>query len=222
MNIGKVFVIEMIIIVLIAGGIGYWRYEQNVTLENLAVTFAAKEKKVAVYRKKVNSISNLEEKKSSLDVRRNEIDVAVPLEGNQDSTDIMTIIDSIKQDVENSSRAAIPLVLIKSGEVSGLEKIVDKKKKRDAKEYKPVTIKLTILSTWLGTLRFIDLLEKDAQIFKLVSLKGTSGNDKPFGDKEEVAFEEMIKKSPFDYDSYGGEKTLIIETYHMLEKASKK
>jgi len=222
MNVAKMFVIELVVFVLVAGGSGYWIYDRYESIASLETTLASKRSTLKKYRDKVAKIDSLEDKKNKLEVRRNDIEVAVPQEGSQSSLEIMEIIDNIKKNVENVGGVDIPLLLIKQGSIDGLEeKVTTKKTKKSNADYKPITIKLSLLSTWLGHLRFIDLLEKDDQIFKVVSISGSGSNSDEFPeDEEELTVEKMKEESPFDYPIYV-KSDIVITTYHLLKRDKK-
>jgi hypothetical protein len=223
MNAGKVFVIELVFFILLAGGLAYWVYERHDFIDGLSKEIASRQQTYNIYDSKVSKIVALEGKKSKLEVNRNKIDVAVPEEGSQRSIDIMSIIDDIKQNVETVGEDDIPLLIIKQGQIKGLrDDGIKKKVVRGAakKEYKTITIKLAIYSTWLGKLRFIDLLEKDDQIFNVILMKGQASK-KEFPNEVTTNRSEIIKDPPFKYSNYT-KTDLIIETYHLLKTGKKK
>lgn len=174
MNINQKMGLEIGVIIVISGLLGWWIYEVDTT----ATALDARIKGELVplrddYRKKVSLVAREEAKKAELSVRKNELEVAVPEIGTQDPTDLMAIVDSIKRSVESSDTELAPLAIVTAGTIKRGDDDGSKKKKKDKKSDKPyeaLSISISLRGTHLGLLRFIDLLEKDQQLFKLKSL----------------------------------------------------
>ncbi|MGE4159618.1 MAG: hypothetical protein AB7F75_11055 [Planctomycetota bacterium] len=174
MNINQKMGLEIGVIVVISGLLGWWIYEVDET----ATALDAKIKGELMplrddYRRKVSLVAKEEAKKAELSVRKNELEVAVPETGSQDPTDLMSIVDSIKRSVESGDKEAAPLAMVTAGTIKKNDDEGGKKKRKDKKSDKPyeaISIGLNLRGTHLGLLRFIDLLEKDQQLFRLKTL----------------------------------------------------
>lgn len=174
MSINQKMGVEVGVIVVVSGLLGWWIYEADATATALDAKINTELTPLRDdYRRKVALVSKEEAKKAELSVRKNELEVAVPESGTQDPTDLMAILDGIKQSVESSDKDMVPLVLVTSGKITRGDEGDSKKKKKDKKSDKPyhvVGLGLNLKGTHLGLLRFIDLVEKDQQLFRLKGL----------------------------------------------------
>ena len=223
MNVNQIFMTIVIVFVLISGSIGYWIYDLYESIEIAVNQAKAKNTKLQQYKEKVAKVTQLEDKKSKLEVRRNEVSVAVPLEGSQSVIDIMTIIDDLKNHVE-TDEVPFPLLITEHGVVSGVD-VVEVKKGRGSsrsrtkteKDYKTIMIRLSVHTTWLGLLRFVDLLEENEQIFNVTSITGT----KVKNEKTSKSEGDINDISPLKFPFYSN-ANLTIETYHFRKEDKKK
>lgn len=138
-------------------------------------------------RKKISQIPEEEDRRSELEVRRNELAVAIPVYGDQQTPDLIEILDTMQKNIETSENSeAFPLLVIRDwGYNEVVVKTTSKKSRSKSKSktapqaLKPLRVRLEVVSTYVGLLRFIDLVEKDRQLLRLVSLNTDLGESAP-------------------------------------------